>query len=143
MLIFILQFGHLIWPAHQYIVAFHSNYFRKLFETCEHKTTSDLVISVGYIHNDLGKQLFQFFYTDTCDLTTPGTTFVWTTQQKKYIDFDFFTKPSDDNFPNTVELSNSNCSNHHSIENVPLCNDPVSLLLLIANKFEIRRLSNR
>lgn len=138
-----IKFGHLIWPAHQYIVAFHSNYFRKLFETCEHKTTSDLIISVGYIHNDLGKQLFQFFYTDTCDLTTPGTTFVWTTQQKKYIDFDFFTKPSDDNFSNTVELSNSNCSNQHSIENVPLCNDPVSLLLLIANKFEIVRLSNR
>ena len=133
---FLLQFGHQTWPAHQYIVAHHSNFFKKiLIEASKNETTSDLVISVGYIHSDLIKQLFQFFYTDTCDLVTPGASFLWTKKEKKCIDFDYFSHPSCKDFSILAEL---NYFGPRSKDD-----DPISLLISIADKFEIRRLTNK
>lgn len=71
--------GEVTIPAHRYILACRSEYFRKIFTT----KSEDLAllpgmtptISIDNTNFEIFTQMLKFIYTDTCDLLTIGGTF--------------------------------------------------------------------
>lgn len=72
-----MQIGHDEFPAHKYILAHRSEYFKKLFSTEQDNKEEKLeeIVVEDYVHPAIFKQLLQFIYTDTCDLLRLGTRF--------------------------------------------------------------------
>ena len=68
----LFQVGNNIIPAHQYILACRSEYFRKLFtERKEEPLTGDkLKITIENMKYDMFMQMIKYVYTDTCDVLT-------------------------------------------------------------------------
>ncbi|ELT94596.1 hypothetical protein CAPTEDRAFT_128118, partial [Capitella teleta] len=68
----VLQVGTQRVPAHAYILAMKSEYFRRYFEKTPPSQNNPIIVKCS---QNLLSQLVQYFYTDTCDLLTPG--FLW------------------------------------------------------------------
>uniref|UniRef100_A0A674JCI4 Inhibitor of Bruton tyrosine kinase n=1 Tax=Terrapene triunguis TaxID=2587831 RepID=A0A674JCI4_9SAUR len=78
------QIGSRMIPAHKYILAMRSDFFRKLFVSDDNRLDSPDVyrkdedavgcdlFMIEKVHQDLFTYLLQFIYMDTCDLLTHG-----------------------------------------------------------------------
>lgn len=64
-------------PAHRYVLAYKSEYFRKIFTAKEEETRKGekLQLSIEHANYDIFVQMLKYIYTDTCDILTIGAKF--------------------------------------------------------------------
>ena len=66
-------------PAHQYILSYRSEFFRKIFtsKSEQYLPGEKPTVVIENANPELFERLLTFIYTDTCDLLAIGKTFEW------------------------------------------------------------------
>ncbi|KAK3770373.1 hypothetical protein RRG08_028271 [Elysia crispata] len=159
----VVEAGSKSWPAHKYILAMRSDFFRNTvlaLEASYERTAMDQrpVVKVPGVGADMMEQILNFIYSDTCEFLTPGhkikvqsdpLTHVRHLQSTENFDtkgmsaFQVQQKRQANKGQNNKKSHNKSISDDHDGVNPTSSQNPVQQLQEVARKLGVKGLSKR